>query len=333
MTRCTSLRALRALRALTTMIVGVLVGIVIPGVGQQQLSSQAPQPPVVRFLLGGVGGFDQRGFAQEYATALRDIDFQVVSGAGGGGTRLEDIQNGDADLTINASQTTYLAYSGRLAGTKTKYDRLRAISALGVVPLHLVARADSGIRSVSDLRGHPVAVGLPDGENHRMAQMVLDAFEIKAGAFEPHHYSYGESAAKLADGAVHAMFMVGAYPVVAVRDATARLGARLVAIDGPPADRMRARNGFVHPALIPAGTYVGQTTSTRTVGVQQLLVCSRDLDERVVYELTRQLFAVLPRVSSQLTSLRSMDVNQAPATPIPLHDGAARYYRERELSR
>jgi TRAP-type uncharacterized transport system substrate-binding protein len=28
-----------------------------------------------------------------------------------------------------------------------------------------------------------------------------------------------------------------------------------------------------------------------------------------------------------------MDLDQAPATPIPLHEGAARYYRELELSK
>lgn len=321
-----------AWRWASTTIVAGAGSALLAGAGQRPPSAATPEPTVVRFLLGGAGGFDQRGFAQQYATALRGIDFRVVS-SGTGGTRLEEIQNGEADLTINASQTTYLAYSGRLAGTKIKYDRLRAISALGVVPLHLVARADSGIRSVADLRGHPVAVGVPDGENHRLATMVLDAFDVRAATFQAHLDTYGESARKLADGRVHAMFVVGAYPAVAVRDATAQHGARLIPIDGPPADRMRARSGFLHPALIPAGTYEGQTTSTRTVGVQQILVCRRDLDEHVVYELTKQLFAVLPRVSSELTSLRSMDVNQAPATPIPLHDGAARYYRERELSR
>jgi TRAP-type uncharacterized transport system substrate-binding protein len=31
--------------------------------------------------------------------------------------------------------------------------------------------------------------------------------------------------------------------------------------------------------------------------------------------------------------LSPMDLDQAPAAPIPLHDGAARYYREQELSR
>lgn len=315
----------------TTAAIAALVPLARAGTGQNASPTSA-RPAVVRFLLGGAGGFDQRGFAQEYAAALSGIDFRVLSSPRGG-TRLEEIQSGEADLTINASQTTYLAYSGRLAGTKEKYDRLRAISALGVVPLHLVVRADSGIRSVADLRGHPVGVGVPDGENHRLAQVVLEAFDVQPGSVEPHHDSYGVSAAKLSDGRIHAMFVVGAYPAVAVRDAAAQHGARLIPIDGPPASRLRTKSGFLHATLIPPGTYAGQATSIRTLGIQQILVCRRDLDEQVVYELTKQLFAVLPKVSSSLTSLRSMDVNQAPATPIPLHDGAARYYRERELSR
>ena len=59
---------------------------------------------------------------------------------------------------------------------------------------------------------------------------------------------------------------------------------------------------------------------------------ARDLDERLVYSLTKQLFVAL-EVLSQRGALRSMDIDQAPATPIPLHEGAARYYRERELTR
>jgi TRAP-type uncharacterized transport system substrate-binding protein len=65
-----------------------------------------------------------------------------------------------------------------------------------------------------------------------------------------------------------------------------------------------------------------------------VLVCSSDLDATLVYELTRRLFESLPRMSSYLrTSLRLMDLHEASATPIPLHEGAARYYRERELTR
>ena len=66
-----------------------------------------------------------------------------------------------------------------------------------------------------------------------------------------------------------------------------------------------------------------------TIGVDNLLLCRRSLDEATVHDLTQQFFVQLPSMSI----LSGMDLEQAPATPIPLHDGAARYYRERELSR
>jgi TRAP-type uncharacterized transport system substrate-binding protein len=75
------------------------------------------------------------------------------------------------------------------------------------------------------------------------------------------------------------------------------------------------------------------TQSTRTIGVDSILVCRRELDEGLVYELTKFFFQALPTLSFSQDALRSMDLEQAPATPIPLHAGAARYYRERELMR
>jgi TRAP-type uncharacterized transport system substrate-binding protein len=72
--------------------------------------------------------------------------------------------------------------------------------------------------------------------------------------------------------------------------------------------------------------------AVHTIGVGSLLVCRSDLDEALVHDLTQRLFEILPALSSQL-ALGPTDLEHAPATPIPLHDGAARYYRERELSR
>jgi len=62
-----------------------------------------------------------------------------------------------------------------------------------------------------------------------------------------------------------------------------------------------------------------------------VLVCRSGLDEGLVYDLTRRFFEALPSLSSSQDALRFIDLEQAPAMPIPLHEGAARYYREREL--
>lgn len=64
-----------------------------------------------------------------------------------------------------------------------------------------------------------------------------------------------------------------------------------------------------------------------------MLLCRSGLDEELVYRLTKQLFAALPGLSVEESSLRTMDLEEAPATPVPLHEGAARYYREWELFR
>jgi TRAP-type uncharacterized transport system substrate-binding protein len=81
--------------------------------------------------------------------------------------------------------------------------------------------------------------------------------------------------------------------------------------------------------LIAGGAYRTQPLPVRTIGVHSLLLCRVNLDEGLVYRLTKALFQSLAAQSNEL--LWSVDLDRAAATPIPLHPGAARYYREREL--
>ena len=53
----------------------------------------------------------------------------------------------------------------------------------------------------------------------------------------------------------------------------------------------------------------------------------------LVRRLTDGLFRMLPQLSAELPFLKGMAPERAPATPVPLHPGAALYYRERELRR
>jgi TRAP transporter TAXI family solute receptor len=95
---------------------------------------------------------------------------------------------------------------------------------------------------------------------------------------------------------------------------------------------MRREYPFFNLTVVPRDMYPGLDRPVHTIGVDGLLVCRRDLNEQLVYELTKQLIA--SRQSADASGpLARMDLQLAPATPIPLHDGAARYYRERELSR
>jgi TRAP-type uncharacterized transport system substrate-binding protein len=68
-----------------------------------------------------------------------------------------------------------------------------------------------------------------------------------------------------------------------------------------------------------------------TVAIDVLLLCRAGFPEQFVHRLTWALFQVLPNLAKQFDYLKLMELNRAPATPVPLHAGAAWYYRQEEL--
>jgi len=83
---------------------------------------------------------------------------------------------------------------------------------------------------------------------------------------------------------------------------------------------------------VPLRAEVTEGTGT-AVGADGLLVCRGDVREDLVYQLTKEFFAQRPARAHSHGEAALIDPERGPATPIPLHPGAARYYREREILR
>lgn len=252
--------------------------------------------------------------------------------SGGAVANADAIQRGSADIGFAFSDVAYTAFGGGLGRDLSPYDRLRGIAVLQLTPLHFVVRAQSGIHSITDLRGRRVSVGLPGTGTALTVQLVLDAFGLDRVDVDVENLAFDEAARRLVDGSLDAMFDTAIYPADSVQSAT-DAGARLLPLVGPSIERLRRDYPFFRAAVIPSHTYPGVPVAVRTIGVDSLFICSRDLDERLVHDLTKGFFDALPSLSSSVDALRFMDLEQSPATPIPLHAGAARFYRERELQR
>jgi hypothetical protein len=293
----------------------------------------ADPPPgrhVLRFTTGTPGArFHPLGqaLARAYAAALPGLDMVVLYSAGSV-ANVDALQRGEADLGLSYADVAYMAYAGGLGNGQPAFADLRGITVLELAPVHLVVRAGAGIGDPAQLRGRRVAVGPTGSGSALTAQIVLKALGIETAAVFVEPLPYNEAAARLAAGTIDALFVTGSDPVESVRVAT-QAGARVLSLQGPAIEQLRHDYPFFRPTVIHRGTYPGHGESIRTIGVDNLLVCRRGLDEVLAHDLTKQLFAQLP----SLLIFGAMDLEQAPATPIPLHEGAARYYRERELSR
>jgi TRAP transporter TAXI family solute receptor len=154
---------------------------------------------------------------------------------------------------------------------------------------------------------------------------LLHAQGIRSKGVRAERFTNAEMLKQLVSGdidAAFAMYNPGAQTITSAMKA----GGTLLDIEGPTVEELRTQYPYLKRTLIPAGTYPNQPEPVRTIGIDVAMVCKADLDEDLVYSLLEAYFGAMPPGSPP-------NLDRAPATPVPLHPGAARYYRQRELSR
>ena len=254
---------------------------------------------------------------------------------------LKSVDDAAADIAFVRAD---IAYSALSVGTPM-YPRphhLRGIAVVGWSVLHVVVRAGSPARSLTDLRGTRLGLAAASPvARQRMARDGSDGFYpellaasglLKATDFQKVPLSPDEVIDALAAGEIDGALFLTPSPATFVRRMAGRMDLRLIEIDPDAALRIRAQHPFYKPALIPAGTYPNQHAAVATIGVDSILVCRENLDEALVYELVKALFESPSALALASDLAGAVDPDLAAATPIPLHPGAARYYRERELA-
>ena len=311
-----------ALGVLLAGAAAVLVGV---GCSETTIARQ-PTPVVVRLASGTPGGgFYPLGDALERFSVTHPSVRIRPQVTGGAIANLWAIRSGAADCGIAFADVAYLSYVGRLDDSPP-FDQLRAIAVLQLTPVQLVVAPNSRIRTVSDLRDRRIALGPAGSGTALTARLVLKAFGVDGASVRTELLEFRSAAARLVEGTLDAMFdnAIKAESTALVL----RAGGRLIPIEGRQVERLRIEYPFLRMTVIPRGTYPN-LGPVPTIGVDSVLLCNRELDQRVAREFTAALFEAMPGLSAARGAFVELD--EAPTAPIPLHPGASRYYREQEL--
>jgi hypothetical protein len=298
------------------------------------VKSAGIDPPTTIRMSTGFPSGNFRPFSEAlikgYARLMPEVRIQQIDTHGSLGN-IQGLEDGTFDLGLSQAGIAYMAYNGRLRGSAKAMRAIRGIAILNSSAVHLLVGPRSPIRSMDELRGRRVGVGPRSSGAAVISEAVLRGYFPSADVQEV-DASVPQTTAMLLNDQIDAAFTISSVPNDDAGEMT-DAGARLLPIRGPGVDRLRTMYPFFRSEVIPAGAYRGLNTPVHTLSVDVVLLTRAGLDDAVVRRLTEGLFRMLPQLSKELPFLKAMMPERAPATPVPLHPGAALYYRERELRR
>lgn len=255
----------------------------------------------------------------------------VAQSTSGSVDNVRQIESGAIESGFSQSDVAYWAYYGEeLFSEGGPLTSLRAIANLYPETLHLVVRRDAGIESLADIEGKKISLDKQGSGTRVDALLVLRAFGIQPADLEVFSLASGAAADALREGEIDGFFFVAGTPATAVLELTEAALVRLVPITGPEVDKLLGDRPFFARQTVPVGVYPGvPETETLSVGAQW--VVSDKVPEEEVYQITRSLWHPSTRQlldkghpkGSQIQLEKALD-----GIGIPLHSGAARYYRE-----
>ena len=295
------------------------------------LAATAHAQEFVTVLTGGTSGvYYPMGVAlsQIYGKAMpgAKTSAQVTKASA---ENLNLLQAGRGEIAFTLGDALNEAWKGNEeAGFKTPLRKLRTIAAIYPNYIQIVANADSGIKTLADLKGKRVAVGAPKSGTELNARDIFRGAGMSYKDFSKVEYlPFGESVELMKNRQLDATLISAGLGVAAIRDLATAVKIVIVPI---PADVVAKIGEAAYQAgSVPANTYNGQTEATATVAIQNFLVSHEGVSTDNAYKMTKAIFEHLPELHAAHAAAKAITKeNAAKAPTAPLHAGAEKYYRE-----
>jgi uncharacterized protein len=295
------------------------------------LTAQADQ--FINILTGGTSGvYYPLGVAlgKIYGEKIPGARTQVQS-TKASVENLNLLQRGKGEIALALGDSVKSAWEGDAeVGFPAKLDKLRGVAAVYPNVIQIVASQNSGVKSFADLKGKSLSVGAPKSGTEVNARRIFEAMGMSYKDLGKTEYlPFGESVELIKNRQLDATLQSAGLGVASIRDLASSLPVTMVAV--PPEVATKLGPPFVATS-IPANTYTGQTADVPTLAVVNFLVTHSGVSDETVYQMTKQLFENLPQMVAAHKAATAIQLKTAiDGMPLPLHPGAARYYKEQGL--
>lgn len=247
------------------------------------------------------------------------------------------IQAGQMEAGLSGAATLHFAYNGMDKFKGNAKKDLRIIANLYPEDLHLVLPKGAKLNGLADLKGKRVGIAQAGSGTQIAVELILKDHGVTRDNIEEAELNNSQSAERLADGQLDAYFYAAGTPVAAMIQLDNTKGMELYNFTDAEIEQGNKSVPYYIRSKIPAGTYPGVTYDVNTLAVSGIFVTNAKQDEELIYQITKALWSKTARklldnghAKGKVITLETA-LNGVEGIGVPLHPGAARFYKEAGL--
>lgn len=287
------------------------------------------KPKTLRILTGGTGGtyYPLGGSFGDIISDSTDYKATVQS-SGASVENMQTLKSGDAEIAFSQTDIATYALSGESMFKDNKIDNVLGLGTLYNETVQLITTDKSGIKSVEDLKGKKVSVGAIGSGAYLNATQVLEVHGLTVDDIQAQNLSFDESTEGIQGGSIDAAFVTAGTPTAAVETLSAQNKVVVVPLEADKVKELIEKYPFYSEDVVPSGTYkIGEDVST--VAVKAMLVVQDELDEDLVYDITKSIFENTDKIAHAKGKLIKAETALEGIGDLKLHPGAEKYFKEK----
>src|SRR5215510_13967381 len=167
---------------------------------------------------------------------------------------------------------------------------IRMVAPMNAGPLFFIVRAGSDIRTVADLRGRRVAVGMKDSGMVQHAHNIFDVLGLSFADFTPVYLDFAAGADALALGEVDAQFQCP-IPNKVMTELSERIAVRVLPYAAGDLERLMKAVSFYRPVTMAKGAIRGIDQDVLQPAVVNILATHARVSEATVHDAAAAIVA------------------------------------------
>jgi len=255
-----------------------------------------------------------------------------VESTGGSIYNINTLRAGELEFGVAQSDWQYHAYNGTSKfEDQGPFEDLRAVFSLHPEPVTILARRDSGIANITDIKGKRFNIGNAGSGTQGTWEVIEEAMGWQRSDLAlASEMKSAETAGALCDNKIDGYFWLVGHPSGLTQETIASCDAVIVPAVSPEIDALVEENPYYRHAVIPGGMYPGNPDDIPTFGVGATFVTSASVSDEAVYQVALAVLGNLDdfrKLHPAFANLKAEEMIKD-SLSAPLHPGAIRAYKE-----